>query len=853
MDNGHLEAGLAALKQGDYQAAIDHLETYTRVGAIRESPLPKPQLWRAQMGLVAAYQGNGNLEKAASLCQTLTQSENEKVRAWAVRTQEKLPPPPPATDPTGFIPLDTADPTGFIPLDAPPLARDSGGRRGNPPVVAPISPSPRLPLPPPPPPPVGTMKDGAKAQLQTKDGAKAQLQTKDGAKAQLQTKDGAKAQLQTKGGAEAPLRTPPRPPVPPSPRPPVSGSPRPQVGELALSEVEGRSRTAVPPSPPPPVSGSPQWRQAGRAKNWPAMKTPNLQWLRLSQGVTVLTLFWMMRGFIQFVLFQLNESFLSKIPFGRPFQPFYQDQTWPIFGVFFLAFAASPWLMDVLLTKCYGMTASSVKELGEKSPEAARLLRRFCFERHIPEFKVGLLPTNAPVAMSYGCLPRFARIVVSSGLLEKLEADEIAAICAGEVAHIANWEFSIMTLAVLLCQLPYLIYWQAAEEGDKWQSQSSINSKVMFLGAGVMAAAAYGGFWLLRWPVLWLSRLRLYYSDRAAAALTGNPNGLARGLLKTAVGIAAEVRQTGGTSWLLEGLEMLMPLGYRQGITLGSLQGYGSWETMLAWDVTNPYRRWLAINNSHPPTGERLRLLGVYAKFWKLETELDFAPLDAAKPQFQWDPLLLQGAPFFGLPIGLAIGYGIWLVGAISGAVGVWELEWLWGDRSLLAGCLPLGISLGTFSRINQFFPDITPERLASATLLPELIVSPQLLPTDSQPQSLQGKLLGRRGISNWLAQDLILDTPTGLIKLHCCSHLGPLGYLWPFRVRPLDFIGQSVTVTGWFRRGATPWLDVETLQTRGETGPKVIFKSHHPITATTIAAVTAIWGAYLIYSGSIR
>ncbi|WP_199249453.1 hypothetical protein [[Phormidium] sp. ETS-05] len=191
MDKAHLEAGLAALKQGDYQGAIDHLETYSR------QQIPKAQLWRAQMGLVAAYQGSGDINKAASLCQTLTQSQNEKVKAWAIRTLEKLPPPPPPTDPTGFIPLNTPDPTGFIPLDTPPVRGDGRGRgageqgskgareqgrRGAREYLVP-------PAPQPPSPPAPPLPEGAKAQLQT----------------------------------------PPRPPVPlPSPPVPPSPVPRPQ-------------------------------------------------------------------------------------------------------------------------------------------------------------------------------------------------------------------------------------------------------------------------------------------------------------------------------------------------------------------------------------------------------------------------------------------------------------------------------------------------------------------------------------------------------------------------------------------------------------------------------------------------
>lgn len=58
--------------------------------------------------------------------------------------------------------------------------------------------------------------------------------------------------------------------------------------------------------------------------------------------------------------------------------------------------------------------------------------------------------------------------------------------------------------------------------------------------------------------------------------------------------------------------------------------------------------------------------------------------------------------------------------------------------------------------------------------------------------------------------------------------------------------VNRNVTITGWFHRGATPWLDVRTLRT--QTGTTIY--SSHPTWSFILALAAALWGAYIIYQG---
>ena len=128
---------------------------------------------------------------------------------------------------------------------------------------------------------------------------------------------------------------------------------------------------------------------------------------------------------------------------------------------------------------------------------------------------------------------------------------------------------------------------------------------------------------------------------------------------------------------------------------------------------------------------------------------------------------------------------------------------------------------------------------------LADLLAASTALPIDSQPIRLEGKLLGRRGFANWLHQDLILQTSTGLIRLHHTTRWGVLGNLLPQALRPTQLMSHPVAVTGWLRRGATPWVDVDMLQGKGGR-----LQGQHPLWSTILAFASALLGVVVILRG---
>ncbi|MBD1846035.1 M48 family metalloprotease [Cyanobacteria bacterium FACHB-63] len=604
----------------------------------------------------------------------------------------------------------------------------------------------------------------------------------------------------------------------------------PSLQNAATIQAESRSELVPPeitPAPTPHV-----WKNADRAQRWQPLPPLNPMRLRCAEIGGAIALFvtlcllWRIAGFTS----SLPHTAVARLLRWSIAVP---DQTIPIlqFGLsLILLFFASPWILDAVLKGLYGLKPLSTAAIARHSVEAHRLIQRFAQQQKISIPKLGILPTSVPIAFTYGCLPKFARIVVSQGLLDQLTDEEIAAIYAGEVSHIAHGDFAWMSLVAVVLQIPYSIYQLSAIVSDRLRilklNRASV-SKLIQIPAdamGLISALAYGFFWLFRGLGLWLSRERVIYSDRHACSLTGNPNGLARTLIKLMIATAETIKHEKRTPYLLEGFELLNPVSYRSAILFEGLFDRVSLSTLFQWDFANCDRSLSLLNSPHALMGIRLQKLMNYCQQWHLKPELE---LETLTPDKRKQPLL-QFAPLFGGLGGITIAALLWLMAHALFAIGNFRFNWLASDYSLFPSFGCIGFGIGMIIRFNRFFPDSRDEHRN----LVELLTQPHLTQLDSPRIRLEGTLIGRAGASNLLAQDLLLQTETGLIKLHYCSQVGAIGNL--LCALPL---GQPAVVTGWLRRSATPWIDVDTIKARS------LIRAGHPVWSLLVAIAAILFG----------
>jgi Zn-dependent protease with chaperone function/cellobiose-specific phosphotransferase system component IIA len=741
-----LDAGLAALKQGDYQTAKTVLESVVTGEENLQAAI------QAQIGLVVAYARTGDIRAAMTLSEILAQSNNPQVKQWAERCLKDLL----KRNRSDIKSRNELDATGFVAFDDK------------------------------------AVEDISRSLSQSNNDS-----------------------INNTAIEPEVFNTS------------FTSSSSSTNSNKYDDDNAGKMVKFTTPSTKPLTI---HWRQAGRAKNWKPQQQLNLIPLRLLSLVSFVALFWVVRELLLFIMPSLN-TILIWLPFLEPLQFLYTNPTNFLLITFIALTAFSPFLLDKLLTEFYGMRHLQKDALDLHSQEAVRLLRRFSQQRGFKFPALGILPITAPLAITYGHIPRNTRIVVSQGLLQKLAEDEIATIYVEQLAHSAHWDGVIMSLVLLVTIPIYLLYQQISKWGNRTQGQ--------FLNFVYVALSSivYGIWCLLTGTTICLSQVRLYYADRFVCDFTGNPNGLTRALLKIAVGIAADIQKEEQTSWQLESLNIASPVGFQQSMTLGSLAPHIAFDSLLMWDYLNPYRYWFTINNTHPLMGDRIQRLLKIAHDWRIEREFEIEaqhPIRTIKQSFY-----MQIAPFLGILCGLVFAGVIGLGWQILFALKILNLKWIYDDGNFVKGCILICFSISMLIRINPFFPELKNSALQTEENLPKILDNPATIPIDKNGVCISGKLIGRPGVCNSLGQDLILQTNTALIKLHHISWLGQ-------PQNPQDFIGRKVSVTGWLRRGATPWLDIQSLKTQNGK----IINSYHPIWSTIVAMVAVTWGALILLKG---
>ncbi len=666
------------------------------------------------------------------------------------------------------------------------------------------------------------------------------------------------------------------------PRRRVSRSTTPSDSTQSTDQPQRTDQT--PPSPPPPTH-FPTWHNADRAQRWSKLPSPDVARLQIAQVATFLAVPLLPLGLhgLWFVATYFWSRFATTVlqwGMGVPSYRFpvpgifhalvaWGNNTLPLPSALFgfahildvlllveLTFFGAPYLLEFVLKHVYQMQPLSIARLGQVSPEAQRRIQTASQQRHQPLPELGLLATTAPIAFTYGTGAKNARIVLSRGLLDQLNDDEIAAVCSGEMGYINPFNLGLMTWIVTLLQIPYLLYRIAAELADylavSGRRQRYRVVKFLALVGGYffafISAIGYIAFDLLRWVGLWFARERSVVADHSAANLTGNPNGQARALLKMAYGMSQDIQTQRQTDFLLEAFELAMPIGDRQAITLGSLLGLMPVENALAWDWGNEQRHYLSLNNSHTLLGERLVCLMDYAQQWQLPQEMAMSQPELPKAQLKskWPQLLVAGLPFACAAIGYVLAVMLWLVAWLSFQLGWSQLAWLGSDWRLMYAFPLIGFGIGTLVRFNRYFPDLPSswKRRPPKDVndLAALIQAPQALPHRAHPTALTGYLIGRHGVSNWLCQDLLMQSQRVLVRLHYPSYLGWLTNLFWAENRATDLLGQNVSAIGWLRRGANPWMDVELLQNSSGKARRGGHQVWSVIVGITAVAIGVIW-----------
>jgi heat shock protein HtpX len=163
----------------------------------------------------------------------------------------------------------------------------------------------------------------------------------------------------------------------------------------------------------------------------------------------------------------------------------------------------------------------------EQMPELHAIIDRLCALAEMPKPRVGIAELDIPNAFATGRSPDRAVVCVTTGLLGKLSQEELEAVLAHELSHVAHRDVLVMTVAASAGIVAGMI-----ARGAQFGALSGRRGKegaIGLVGALAISLVIYAiSFFLLRL----LSRYRELCADRSAAYLTMRPGALATALQK---------------------------------------------------------------------------------------------------------------------------------------------------------------------------------------------------------------------------------------------------------------------------------------------------------------------------------
>jgi heat shock protein HtpX len=166
----------------------------------------------------------------------------------------------------------------------------------------------------------------------------------------------------------------------------------------------------------------------------------------------------------------------------------------------------------------------------EEAPELHGMIDRLCALADMPKPRVAIADTDLPNAFATGRSPNRSAVCVTTGILRTLTAEELEAVLAHELSHVAHRDVLVMTVAASAGILAGMITRGAQFGGfGLGRSRNNNSGAIGFFAVLLVSLVVYAvSFLLLRL----LSRYRELCADRAGAYLTQRPSALASALTK---------------------------------------------------------------------------------------------------------------------------------------------------------------------------------------------------------------------------------------------------------------------------------------------------------------------------------
>lgn len=174
----------------------------------------------------------------------------------------------------------------------------------------------------------------------------------------------------------------------------------------------------------------------------------------------------------------------------------------------------------------------------DEEPQLYNVVEEMSIASGNPMPKVYVINDSAPNAFATGRNPENSSIAVTSGLLAKMNREELQGVIAHEMSHVRNYDILFATLVGIMVgaialMADFFLRWSffGGNRRSNNNGNGGIFALIMVVVALVLAILAPIAARMVQMAI---SRKREYLADASAVELTRNPMGLANALKKIA-------------------------------------------------------------------------------------------------------------------------------------------------------------------------------------------------------------------------------------------------------------------------------------------------------------------------------
>ena len=470
--------------------------------------------------------------------------------------------------------------------------------------------------------------------------------------------------------------------------------------------------------------------------------------------------------------------------------------------VLIIQFLIAPWLTDLSMKWFYKA------KFGAEIPSYLNeFVDGICTKYNMKKPRFAIIDDGAPNAFTYGRTKNDARVVLTRGIFELLNEEEVKAVVGHELGHVVHYDMLFMTVAQLVPLILYFIY-QVLVDTDNNRNSNNNGGYAQLIGI-----IAYVLYIISQYVILWLSRTREYYADEFSGEETKNPNALASALVKIGFGLTVnsdsgeEEVDEKGKKKKKRSTKNIGALGIFDSKTSKSLivssnnnvDDKVSIKNAMKWEMWNPWAFIYQLQSTHPLISKRLLAISAKSKDYGQEPYIVF---DLEQPESYVDDFFAELVIKYSPSLAFIIGIVLFIV-------------FMALDNTNLSF-----ICLGALGILGTIFLFIRFKRSHKSGYLPktirDLLGEVKVSGVTSVACELEGTVIGKGDPGCIFNEDFTIKDSTGIMFLDYNQPLWILNKVFAL-FKSHQYVDKIIKVRGWYRRSPVPYVEIYEWEVDGK------------------------------------